>query len=74
MNFIESLAGLASLLGGIHGARLVESGFTDLILGWAVGIVIVFIVFRVLRIFTNNLDLINLLMRFSKKEEYLSQR
>ena len=39
-----------SLLGGIHGARLVESSFTDLILGWAVGIVIVFIVFRVLRI------------------------
>ena len=39
-----------SILGGIQGVRFIESGFTDLIIGWVVGLVIVFIVFRVLKI------------------------
>ena len=39
-----------SLLGGTQGARLIESDFTDLIIGWVIGLIIVFIVVRVLRI------------------------
>ena len=39
-----------SLIGGIGGANQVDANFGDAILGWVVGIVIVFIVFRTLRI------------------------
>ena len=40
----------ASMLGSIQGARLIETDFTELIIGWIVGIVIVFLVFRILKI------------------------
>ena len=39
-----------SLIGGLGGARQLEGDNGDVILGWAIGVVIVFIVFRVLRI------------------------
>lgn len=39
-----------SLIGGVGGANQVDASFGDAILGWLVGIVIVFIVFRTLRI------------------------
>tara|TARA_B100000989_G_C19504632_1_gene455906 strand:+ start:309 stop:515 length:207 start_codon:yes stop_codon:yes gene_type:complete len=39
-----------SLIGGVGGANQVDASFGDAILGWAVGIVIAFIVFRTLRI------------------------
>ena len=39
-----------SLIGGIGGANQVDASFGNAILGWLVGLVIVFIVFRTLRI------------------------
>ena len=39
-----------SLIGGIGGANQVDASFGNVILGWLVGLVIVFIVFRTLRI------------------------
>tara|TARA_B100000989_G_C19401010_1_gene409972 strand:- start:610 stop:816 length:207 start_codon:yes stop_codon:yes gene_type:complete len=39
-----------SMLGGIQGVRVIEGDFTNFIIGWVVGLVIVFIVFRTLRI------------------------
>ena len=39
-----------SLIGGIGGANQVDASFGDAILGWVVGIIILFIVFRTLRI------------------------
>ena len=39
-----------SLIGGVGGANQVDASFGDAILGWVVGIIILFIVFRTLRI------------------------
>ena len=51
LQFYKVLGWSGSSLGGsIIGARNLGIGFTDLIIGWVLGMVIVFIVFRVMRI------------------------
>ena len=39
-----------SLIGGLGGASQVDASFGDAILAWVIGLVIVYIVFRILRI------------------------
>ena len=41
----------SSLTGGVVGARQIGADIADIVVGWVVGLLIVFITFRVLRIF-----------------------